>query len=296
MSAREFMDRVYISRDAHAGGEFHRRLLWSKAISSAQVQGSLSFLPGNWALNDIVQLVLDYGEDSPVPSENSWVEALQDMYARKLAHEGHLRRRAERLRLSGDSLKKFESSVCQERLAVQERAREVRARQRTETTKILEEHQKIVDRTCRELSRLDAMRPRFMIAVQRALLQARYDDGVPRSREAFDAGASGLVDFVRKMLEVETTSLAEYTMAHWKIICDKAMSKWRPYEKKSAAALGLSEIRYKASGSSIYRREDKTPKASFSPHCCGRQWLPRYSHMSQSYKCMSRVGCYCFHI
>jgi hypothetical protein len=36
---------------------------------------------------------------------------------------------------------------------------------------------------------------------------------------------------LKEILDVSSTSIVEYTMAIWKYICDRAMSKWRPYSK-----------------------------------------------------------------
>jgi hypothetical protein len=36
---------------------------------------------------------------------------------------------------------------------------------------------------------------------------------------------------LKEILDVSSTSIVEYTMAIWKQICDRAMSKWRPYSK-----------------------------------------------------------------
>lgn len=49
-------------------------------------------------------------------------------------------------------------------------------------------------------------------------------------------------------------------MADWKIICDRAMAKWRPYAKKSAASLGIDELRHLGYGSSIHRSADPSKK------------------------------------
>jgi hypothetical protein len=66
------------------------------------------------------------------------------------------------------------------------------------------------------------------------------------------------MDCVQTVLNTDFTSTAEYSMAEWKKICDKAMAKWRPYAKKSAAALGVDELRFVGYGSSIHRVVDPT--------------------------------------
>ena len=65
-----------------------------------------------------------------------------------------------------------------------------------------------------------------------------------------------MLDTIQTMLQMETTSTAEYSMAEWKKICDKAMAKWRPYAKKSAADLGIDELRYIGYGSIIHKAVD----------------------------------------
>ena len=76
----------------------------------------------------------------------------------------------------------------------------------------------------------------------------------------FQTGVENLLEVVKGMLKFDHTSTAEYSMATWKIICDRAMAKWRPYAKKSAASLGLDELRHIGYGSDIHRAVDPTKK------------------------------------
>jgi hypothetical protein len=49
----------------------------------------------------------------------------------------------------------------------------------------------------------------------------------------------------------EQVELAEFTMANWQVICSMAMSKWRPYAIKTAAAVALEEIVAMARGKAL---------------------------------------------
>jgi Transcription factor S-II (TFIIS) len=251
MKKEVFADGVFCDREQWAGGDMHRRLLWWQCISAFRLRGDC---PPELRAADPHRLTLaalNFSEHGTVPSEEALLRAFEAMRE----HQQRLLRRAE-------EREGTEQEVRERRLS---RRRQVRARadaQRAEERSrgpSEERYQHAINAASRALHlKLANLRPRILLEFRVALAFCKKDreTGLRRSYEHFQGGTERLVELVSEMLENKTTSLSEYTMAHWKVICDKAMSKWRPYAKKSAAAVGLSEIRHLAAGTSLYRPVD----------------------------------------
>lgn len=242
-----FVDGVFCDREQWAGGDMHRRLLWTNVVSNYRLHRDCPEEVRNENPHSLAVAALQFSDHKTVPEEKALLLALQ-------RREDHRAALAVRFAGRHDTEKEI---LVKRRL----RQREVRARadaQRAMEKKEQpseERYEQVINATSRELLKLLNLRARVLLEFRMALARSKFDSqtGLKRSLEHFEGGARILVEMVTDMLESRMTSLAEHSMAHWKVICDKAMSKWRPYAKKSAAATGLSEIRFMAAGTSVYK-------------------------------------------
>ena len=252
MKKEDFVDGVFCDREGWGGGDMHRRYLWFQCLSVFRLGLDCPQDIRTADPHQLTLLLLNVADHKTVPNE----KALLETFERMKEHQRHLQQRAR-------DREGTEQAVRARRL---ERQKQIRARadaQRAEERRKApseEGYERVINATSRELLKLSNLRPRVLLEFRMALAQCKFDEEANRRRsyEHFEGGARSLVAMVVEMLDGKTTSLSEYTMAHWKVICDKAMSKWRPYAKKSAAAVGLSEIRYMAAGTSRYQPVDGT--------------------------------------
>lgn len=242
-----FVDGVFCDREQWAGGDMHRRLLWTNVVLNYRLHRDCPEEVRNESPHSLAVAALQFSDHKTVPEEKALLLALQ-------RREDHRAALAVRFAGGHDTEKEI---LVKRRL----RQREVRARADAQRAKEKkgqpseERYEQVINATSRELLKLLNLRPRVLLEFRMALARSKFDSqtGLKRSFEHFEGGARILVEMVMDMLESRMTSLAEHSMAHWKVICDKAMSKWRPYAKKSAAATGLSEIRFMAAGTSVYK-------------------------------------------
>ena len=243
-----FVDGVFCDREQWGGGDMHRRLLWTNVVSKYRTNRDCPEEVRSENPHSLAVAALQFSDHKTVPDEKALLLALQ-------------RRAGQRAALAvrvADGQNETDEAILARR---RRRQREVRARadeQRAMETKEQpseERYEQVINATSRELLKLLNLRARVLLEFRMALSRSKFDaqTGLKRSFEHFEGGARILVEMVTDMLESRMTSLAEHSMAHWKVICDKAMSKWRPYAKKSAAATGLSEIRFMAAGTSVYK-------------------------------------------
>jgi DNA-directed RNA polymerase subunit M/transcription elongation factor TFIIS len=250
MKKEDFVDGVFCDRERWGGGDMHRRYLWFQCLSVFRLGLDCPQDIRTADPHQLTMLLLNFADHKTVPNE----KALLETFERLKEHQRHLQQRAR-------DREGTEQEVRARRLERQKRIRARADAQRAEERRRApseERYEQVINASSRELLKLSNLRPRVLLEFRMALAQCKFDGhtGLRRSFEHFEGGARILVAMVEEMLDGKTTSLSEYTMAHWKVICDKAMSKWRPYAKKSAAAVGLSEIRHMAAGTSLYKPVD----------------------------------------
>ena len=109
---------------------------------------------------------------------------------------------------------------------------------------------------------LSNLPPQALLAFRQGLRRAGLDPatGEARSEDLFQEGCAFLLAETAKLLDLTHSSLCEYTMAEWKVICDKAMSKFRPYERKAMTSSSIDVIRHQAAGTPLRRFPQETEK------------------------------------
>jgi hypothetical protein len=252
LSQMAFIDGVFCERE----GDFHRRLLWVQCISDMCVRMDCPAEVKNADPHWLAMEALLHAEHKTVPSQPALLEALE----RRRAHHEALQRKAV---LAQSPPAEARAAVHHRRQQLRIRAEAQRAEARPQPSRA-EDYQIVINATSRTLlTQVPSLRPRVLLDFRLALAFAQFDraTGLKRSLDHFKGGAEILAEMITAMLQTARTSVSEYTMAHWKLICDRAMSKWRPYAKKSAAAIGLSEIRFLANGSSFFKPTDATKLA-----------------------------------
>ena len=226
LSEEEFSKRVLCAREQHAGGNFHSKVLWARFLRYRQVDADF---PEEWkTLNlhahDLCRELLKYAsEEEDLPSE----EALQRIYARWKKTRMPPWKRHRRQKVNSFMLHK-ESNF----FYVQE-----------------------IDASCLAiLEKFPQARGSLLQHYRRALLNSIYD---PRTKLRRSLSAiEDLINILEKEVIrgfLEGPQITEFSMEAWKVICDQAMSKWRPYEKRVAAKLGLDELVSVASGGSFHK-------------------------------------------
>jgi len=265
MKKEDFVDGVFCDREGWGGGDMHRRFLWSQCISVFRLSVDCPPEIKDADPHRLAVLLLNFAEHKTVPSEAALLEA----FRRMALHQQRLQQRA----------CEPEGAEQEVRARAAERRKQVRARadaQRAEERRNApseDRYQQVINAASWELFKLSKLRPRVLLEFRMALDLCKCDreTNLKMSFEHFEGGAKILVEMVKEMLEGEPTSLSEYTMANWKVTCDKAMSKWRPYAKKSAAAVGLSEIRYMAAGTSVYKPVDASKAVAMPVDTLGEE-------------------------
>ena len=258
MQKEDFVDGVFCDREQWAGGDMHRRLLWTQCIFNFRVSADCPVELRNADPHRLAIMALNFAEHKTVPSEKALLQAFEMV-------RNHSTALGSRLADRQGAEEEVQAKRRLRQLQIRARADAQRAEEKRQEPSE-ENYQQVVNATSRELLKLLSLRPRILLDFRMALAVCKFDreKGRKRSFDHFKGGASILVEMVAEMLDGRTTSLSEYTMANWKKICDQAMSKWRPYAKKSAAAVGLTEIRFLAAGTSIYKPVDGS-KATVTP-------------------------------
>ena len=234
----EFCARLYCSRGRYAGGDLHMRLLWTQYLANEQF--NVTF-PQEWrhliseqhmTVQWLAIELLKYATPDDVPSEAS----LRRLYLRW----------------------KRRQAPCEQR------------GQHTEETASVEgadlhEYLTEIDAVCAGLveeypQARDALLHSIRVALRRNIFDP--ETGLMRSMEHFKMGLYCVEDFICAGLE-EACELTEFAMANWQVICDAAMSKWRPYQQEEATEVGLAEIVYMTRGGSCHKR--RTEDRAISP-------------------------------
>jgi DNA-directed RNA polymerase subunit M/transcription elongation factor TFIIS len=212
LSEQDFQKRLLCARGRHAGGNMHFKLLWTTFLRYRQLQTDFPADWRAWAVDEICREIMKYAsEEEDFPEE----KALWRIHAR-------WKRRRE--------VPPSQQSRAPERPAGGGAA--------------ADELTKQIDESCRRLlEQFPQVRDSLLQPYRRTLAQSVRDPrtGSRVSPEDFGALTGILEAEVRASLE-EGPQLTEFCMEAWKVVCDRAMSKWRPYEQQTAAKLGLDEL------------------------------------------------------
>ena len=225
----EFGARLFCSRGRYAGGDLHMRLLWTQYLANEQF--NVTF-PQEWrqliseqhvSVQWLAIELLKYATPDDVPSE----AALKRIYLR-------WKRRQAPYEQTGQHMEEADGAKGAD----------------------LHEYLAEIDVVCAGLvEEYPQARDALLHSVRLALRRNIFDPetGLRRSLEHFKMGLYCIEEFVCAGLS-EARELTEFSMANWQVICDAAMSKWRPYQQEEATEVGLAEIVYMTRGGSCYKR------------------------------------------
>jgi DNA-directed RNA polymerase subunit M/transcription elongation factor TFIIS len=231
LGEEDFRNRVLCARGLHAGGNHHFKLLWTRFLRFRQLQTDFPEAWKGWAVDELCREIMKYAsEEEDFPEER----ALQRIHTRW----------------------KRRQVIGSERGPVWEKEEESTSGLSRGGAKAADDDllQKI-DASCRLILEQFPQVGDSLLQPYRKTLRQHVRDartGARVSLEDFEKLVSLLEDALKRSLE-EGPQLTEFCMEAWKVICDKAMSKWRPYEQKTAAKLGLDELVSKASGRPFHR-------------------------------------------
>lgn len=234
----DFCARLYCNRGRYAGGDLHMRLLWTQHLTNEQFNTTF---PQEWrhliseqhvSVQLLAMELLKYATPDDVPSE----AALRRLYLR---------------------WKRRQPPYTQMDQHTEEAAGAKGAD--------LHEYLAEIDAVCAGLiedypQARDALLHSVRVALRRNIFDP--ETGLRRSMERFKMGLYCVEDFIRAGLE-EAFELTEFSMANWQVICDAAMSKWRPYQQEKATEVGLNEIVYMTRGGSL--RKPRTEGRAIGP-------------------------------
>jgi hypothetical protein len=161
---QEFADLVFCDRERWAGGDMHRRLLWTECIFNFRISSDCPQDLRDADPHALAVAALNFSEHKTVPSERALLLAWEAM--RK--HREHLE---ERRRLSSSP-----AEQRRRRAGVRARADAQRAEERRRRCPGEESYRRVIEAASRELEKLPNMRPRVLSAVLEALESCKVDD------------------------------------------------------------------------------------------------------------------------
>jgi len=265
----DFAVGVLLSRDELEGGEFHRRLQCEKLMQTAR----LSAATPAWSEPSVqseVFGVLDAAAEAGLGAVTS-AETLKRAQEAQAARATQL---SNRLKVGVAS----PEAVAARRREVRRRADLKRAAELTERPAREESIDRLIEDTTKQLTLLKNLPPQALLAFRQGLHMARFDpaSGKTRSKDLFQEGCNFLLAEAAKLLDLTHSSLCEYTMAEWKVICDKAMSKFRPYERKAMTSSSIDVIRHQAAGTPLRQfpqeaEKHRRPAEAFEDEAAARQ-------------------------
>ena len=226
VSAVEFSRRLVHCREYSAGGDLHYRWAWTQFLRSYQI---CSDCPPTWKKLDadaLASLVLKFSDPERDPPGQEAARRIHERWRRSRDPVKKIRRRWQ--------LKPYEK--------VRRVDRELYYREIKNFLRwMAKEHPLASEKILAPLS----------VSLRRSMKRSGQESGlVPFGQ--FNAGLDGLMTFFAACFQ-ERVELAEFTMANWQVICSMAMSKWRPYELKTAAKVALEEILAMSRGRSLLK-------------------------------------------
>ena len=228
----DFSTQVYCQRDRFSGGNLLARLIWTDFLRVKIFENDFPAEWKLWEVNDLAFELLKFsspGEDLP-------------------GDDGALKRIHKRWK------RQQESPPVDQSHAAEQDVRNGASGTAPPHARYLCEIDKVL---CWLTKTHSKIRGGFLSHLREALIWSIHEPrtGRRRSLEEFEEGLELVFQLANGCL-LQGCELAEFSMANWQLICNRAMSKWRPYEHKVAVKVGLNEIVSMASGRPMFRVKD----------------------------------------